>query len=101
MPHWRWPHGWSTRRRVTKVGIRSCPGLKNAALPRQALVMLVATVVAGTVAMLAVPVVVAAIAGEVKAAQDAEVGIWLVSVKNVPNGPVTLGFGFSAENAAD
>ena len=33
--------------------------------------MLVATVVAGTVAMVAVPVVVAAIAGEVKAAQAA------------------------------
>ena len=63
----------------------SCDGLKNAALPRQALVMLVVLV--------AVDVV--------RAAQAAEFGTWLVSVKKVPNGPAKLGFGFSAATAID
>src|SRR6266853_892429 len=102
MPNWRWPHGWSTRRRVTKVGIKSCPGLKNAELPRQALVMLVDRAAAPTpVVVLVVAPVVATMDGLVSAAQAAMFGIWLVSVKNAPVGPSKLGFGFSAANAAD
>src|SRR5205814_1314697 len=69
---------------ATKFGMMSCDGLKNAALPRQALVMLDATVVPPIVA---VPVAVPLIAGVVSAAHAALLGIWLVSVKKVPNGP--------------
>jgi len=60
--------------------------------------MLDATVVPPIVA---VPVAVPLIAGVVSAAHEAEVGIWLVSVKNVPNGPAKLGLGFSAATATD
>ena len=84
-PHCRWPHGWSTRRRATKVGIKSCPTLKNAALPRHALVTLVAAAVVASVAGAVNVAVVSAVC--VKAVHAAMFGIWLVSVKYVPVGP--------------
>ena len=71
------------RQRATKVGAMSCAGLKNAALPRHALVMFRATVVPPIEAVPVAP----AVAGVVRAEQGAAVGIWFVSVKNVPNGP--------------
>src|ERR1700736_915384 len=82
-PAWIWPQGCSMRQRATAVGAMSCDALKNAALPRQALVMLVATVVP--------PIVVVPVAppgvGVVSAVHEAMLGIWLVSVKKAPNGP--------------
>src|SRR2546423_850759 len=93
-----WPQGCSIRHRATKFGARSCDGLKKAALPRQALVMLDATVVPPIVA---VPVAVPLIAGVVSAEQDAIPGIWFESVKKVPNGPAKLGLGVSAATATD
>src|SRR5947208_16314512 len=93
-----WPQGCSILHRATKFGARSCDGLKKAALPRQALVMLDATVVPPIVA---VPVAVPLIAGVVSAAHEAMFGIWFVSVKNWPNGPAKLGLGFSAGSAPD
>ena len=69
------PQGCSMRQRATKVGAISCDGLKKAALPRQALVMLFATVVPP---ITAVPVAVEVIAGVVNAEQAAAVGIWFV-----------------------
>src|SRR4029079_7568888 len=93
-----WPQGCSIRHRATQFCARSCDGLKKAALPRQALVMLDATVVPPIVA---VPVAVPLIPGGVNAAHAGEGGIWLVSVKNVPNGPAKFGLGFSAATATD
>src|SRR6266436_9059582 len=84
-PAWRCPQGCSMRQRATRVGAMSCEALKYAALPRQALVMLVVLVAVDVVSAL----------------QAAEFGIWLVSVKYAPNGPAKLGFGFSAETAID
>src|ERR1700730_7850264 len=40
-PAWIWPQGCSMRQRATRVGAMFCEALKNAALPRQALVRLV------------------------------------------------------------
>src|SRR5439155_5541585 len=87
-PAWICPQACSMRQRATNVGMMSCDGLKNAAFPRHALVMLLATVVPPIVAE---PVAVEVIAGVVKAEQADSVGIWLVSVKNVPNGPAKFG----------
>src|SRR5207237_6049723 len=89
-PAWIWPQGCSMRQRRTKSGAKFCAALKKAALPRQALVMLVAALVV---------VVVSAV--WVRAAQLASVGIWLVSVPNCPNGPEKSALGFSAETATD
>src|SRR5436305_14073151 len=83
-----WPQGCSIRHRATKFGARSCDGLKKAALPRQALVMLDATVVPPIVA---VPVAVPLIAGVVSAAHEAAVGIWFVSVKEGAERPGEVG----------
>src|SRR5438874_6426092 len=88
VPTWMWPQGWSICHRATKSGAKFCPALKKAALPRQALVMLVAALVV---------VVVNAVC--VKAAQLASLGIWLVSVPNSPNGPEKSALGFSAAAA--
>src|SRR5437763_1535828 len=94
---WLWPQGCSIRQGATKFGARSCDGLKKAPLPRQALVMLVENGVPPIVPMPVVPVTV----GVVSALQAADVGIWFVSVKKVPNGPAKFGLGFSAATATD
>src|ERR1700730_15349577 len=84
-PAWMWPQGCSIRQRATRAGAMSCDGLKNDALAREDWVMLGVFVAVD----------------EVSAAQAAEFGIWLVSVKKAPNGPAKLGFGFSAAIASD
>src|SRR5690242_6540932 len=82
-PSWRWPQGCSRRPRRTTSGIRVYSGLKKPMLPRHAFVMFVA---AAAPPIVAAPVV-GDTAGAVSAAQELVVGIWLVSVKEGPNGP--------------
>src|ERR671936_693788 len=74
-----WPQGCSMRHRATKFGARSCAGLKNAALPRQAFVMFLATVVPPITAVPVAP----AVDGVVRAEHAAEGRVALAKARDV------------------